>query len=86
MKRLVAWLAGLAGGILAYRKFRRKPAPAPPVAPAEELRAKLAEARAAAPPLEPLAAEPVEPDADERRRAVHEQGRQAIDEMRRSPD
>ena len=85
MKRLVAWLAGLAGGILAYRKFRRKPEPAPPVAPAEELRAKLAEARAAAPPAEPEQAA-AEPDVDERRRAVHEQGRQAIDEMRQSPD
>ena len=80
MKRLTAWLAGLAGGAAAYRVFRRQPpvlepTPAGPD-PAEELKAKLAEARAAE-------AEPPEADLDveARRRAVHERGRAAIDEM-----
>ena len=86
MRRFNAWLAGLAGGLAAYRLFR-KPAPAPaPVAPpppepdpAEALRAKLAEAKAAE-------AEPPPADPDARRRSVHEQARAAIDEMRVSDD
>src|SRR6266516_5544331 len=52
MKRLYAWLAGVAGGMAAYRLFRRRPQPRPrrepvPEDPAAELKAKLAEARAA---------------------------------------
>ena len=47
----------------------------------EELREKLAQARA--PEEEPSPPEPVEPaDPAERRRAVHEQGKAALDEMR----
>jgi hypothetical protein len=76
VKRLTAWLAGVAGGLAAYRLFKR-PAPAavaPPAPdPAEALRAKLAETKAAPEP------EPADPDA--RRRSVHEQARAAIDEM-----
>jgi hypothetical protein len=92
MRRLFAWLAGAAGGLAAYRALRRRP---PQLAPAdtraEELRARLAEARNAGDDAaEPEAGEvTVEPAVDEaapvdpeaRRRAVHEQARGAIDEM-----
>ena len=95
MKRLTAWLAGAAGGLAAYRLLRRSPQPAPepppePPAAAEdgpdpraaELRARLdAAGREEAP--EPPAEEPQTPD--ERRRAVHEQARSALDEMRDGP-
>ena len=55
MRRLYAWLAGLAGGVAAYRTFRRAPAPTPAEVPdvaaaderAAELKARLAAARAA---------------------------------------
>ncbi len=81
MKRLYAWLAGLAGGAAVYRVFRRRPHVDPPVAardPANELKAKLAEARAgdATPPDPDL-----DPDVDARRRSVHDRARDAIDEM-----
>ena len=78
MKRLLTWVAGAAGGVAAYRAATRRkaePAPAvgPEVDPAQELRAKLAETRA----------EERMPDGpDDRRRAVHDQARAAIDEMR----
>ena len=93
MKRLYAWLAGLAGGAAVYRAFRRTPRPRPATAdPADELKAKLAEARAAGddrdefeagetPIDEALDAAP-DPDVASRRRTVHEQARAAIDEMR----
>jgi hypothetical protein len=88
MKRLYAWLAGVAGGIAAYRAFRRRPAPAPvapPDARADELKAKLAEARGAGERAEEAEAVDTpadDADPDARRRSVHEQGRAAIDEMR----
>ena len=79
MKRLTAWLTGVAGGLAAYRAFKRAPQPVVSEPdPADELRAKLAEAKAAEP--EPAAEEPDDPEA--RRRAVHERGRAAIDQMR----
>ena len=86
MKRLYAWLAGLAGGAAAYRVFRRQPRAEPPVAtpdPAEELKAKLAEARAG----DEQRSDP-DPDVDARRRSVHDRAREAIDEMQaaESPD
>jgi hypothetical protein len=82
VKRLTAWLTGVAGGVAAARIFRRKPTPLPAHAPdpAEALRAKLAETKTAAPPEPEPAADPDDPDA--RRRAVHERGRAAVDEMR----
>jgi hypothetical protein len=77
----LAWLlggAGLAGAF--YALTRRRPQPAAPVdSRAEELRQKLAESRA-------VAAEPDEKPGDvaEKRRAVHERGRAAAEEMRGS--
>jgi hypothetical protein len=89
MRRLFAWLAGTVGGVAAYRALRRRPAgPQPQAEPAEALRAKLAEARAAGDDREefeagetPVDAAP-DPDPTARRRSVHEQARAAIDEMR----
>jgi len=84
MRRLYAWLAGAAGGLAAYRAFRRRrpelePLPAQGPDPrADELRARLAEAHEGA---EEPAVEPELSDPDARRRAVHEQGRAALDEM-----
>ena len=80
MRRLTAWIGGVASGVVAYRFWRRHRAPdaAPePEAPAEpddraeELRAKLAETRVAEPEPaaeaaeEPPAAEQVEPEVEE---------------------
>jgi hypothetical protein len=69
MRRVTAWIGGVASGVVAYRFWRRRRAPdvAPePEAPpepddrAEELRAKLAETRDAAPepPAEAQVEEP----------------------------
>ncbi|HEY4412525.1 MAG TPA: hypothetical protein VGN06_05965 [Gaiellaceae bacterium] len=77
MRRLLTWIAGAAGGLAAYKAATRRTAEPEPIAaeadPAEELRARLAQAKAEEP-------EPQGPDA--RRRDVHEQARSAIDEMR----
>ena len=93
MRRLPAWLAGAAGALAAYRALARRrapaaPAPAPEPDPrAAELRARLAEARAAGDDRDEFEAgetpvdEAVALDPDARRREVHEQGRAAIDEM-----
>jgi len=91
MRRLAGWIGGAVWGFVAYRLWRRRRQPAVASAPtaeesdarAEELRAKLAEARAGE---EPAPAEPGEdPESvEERRRRVHEEGRAAIDEMRDS--
>ena len=98
MRRLFAWLAGAAGGAAAVEALRRRqarPAPAAPVEPAgpdpraEELRAKLARTTAEPAVEEPEAApEPEVPadDPQERRRRVHESGRSALDEIRRTDD
>ena len=91
MKRLVAWVGGVAGGIAAYRLLKRppEPAPAPEGAddPAEELKAKLAESRVAEPAVEEAPAEPEvagpEPESPEdRRQRVHEEGRATLDDMK----
>ncbi len=96
MRRPTAWIAGVAGGVVAYRFWRRRPRasdPQPTAEPspepsaeeaderADELRAKLAETRESD---EPSPAEPDEPPeaVDERRQRVHEEGRAALDEMR----
>jgi hypothetical protein len=79
VKRLLAAAAALLG--IAYFK-RKRPGQADP---ADELRAKLAQARDADDRDEFEAGEtPVDeaPDPDERRRAVHEDARRTIDELR----
>jgi len=88
MRRLTAWIGGVAGGVVAYRFWRRRPQAAAEPSPeptteqqddrADELRAKLAETRAAD---EPSPAEPPEA-VEERRRLVHEEGRATLDEMK----
>ncbi len=99
MRRLADWIGGIVWGIALYRLWKRwqseelepwaEPAAVEdPDDRVEELRAKLAETRAAEPappvPPSPPPAPPPAPDAtlDERRRRVHEEGRAAIDEMR----
>jgi hypothetical protein len=88
MRRIVGWVSGAVGGIVAYRLLRRRAAvppaavpEAPPVpdARAEELRAKLAETRAAEPVVEEPLAEPVveEPPTE---RAVEEPAAEAAAE------
>ena len=79
MKRLFGWLAGAVGAGAAYRALARRPATVAED-PADELRAKLAEARDVEPEPEPEPEGPLDPDA--RRRDVHEAGRAAIDELR----
>lgn len=93
----LAWIGGAALGAVAVARalVRRRPAPVPPSAPAvvdrraEELRAKLAEARSAADDRDEFEsgetpvdeAEPVAgPEA--RRREVHDAGRSAVERMR----
>jgi hypothetical protein len=97
MRRLTAWIGGVAGGIAAYRFFRRHPQPEPSSPEpaesdhrAEELRAKLAESRTVEPVVEEAPHEPApaeepaaEPESpEERRRRVHEEGRAALEEMK----
>jgi len=92
VRRLLTWVAGAAGGLAAYRAATHRTAePEPAVAeadPAEELRARLAAARAVEPPESeaepqpPPAQEPDPEDLDARRRSVHDQARSALDEMR----
>jgi hypothetical protein len=92
MRRLYTWLAGVAGGAAVYRVFRRHSGPVhEPDARADELRAKLAEARevgddrdsfeAGETPVDQVDV-PMTDDLDARRRSVHDQARAAIDEMR----
>ena len=80
-------------GAAAYRRLRRKPAPAVHVADvhAEELRAKLAASRVVVDDREEFEsaetpvdlAEDVAPNLGDRRRAVHDRGRHVAEEMRR---
>ena len=92
MRRLFAWVAGAAGGLAAYRALKG-PRPEPAAVRdtrAEELKARLAQARDAADDREEFeagevtvdAAEPLDPQA--RRAQVHEQGRATLDEMKNS--
>jgi hypothetical protein len=91
VKRLTAWLAGALGSAAVYRVLKRQPARAPAepdntgLDPADELKAKLAEARAAGDDRAEFESgeTPVDgvPDVDARRQSVHEQARAAIDEM-----
>lgn len=78
LKRLLALLAG-GLGIRALLLRRRRPAPIQ--APAEELRARLAESREAEAEPEPARAPDGTPDVATRRADVHERARQALDEL-----
>jgi hypothetical protein len=83
MSRFLAGV-GLATMFAWFFRRRRKPqTAAPPVDPAEELKQKLAESRAAEPESAPEPA-PEQPAAplDDRRQAVHDRARAAIDQMR----
>ncbi len=90
MRRLFAWVAGAAGGLAAYRALKGRRAEPEPAhdGRAEELKARLAQARDAVDDRDEFEAgevtvdeaEPLDPQA--RRAAVHEQGRAALDEMR----
>jgi hypothetical protein len=94
VKRLFAWVAGAAGGLAAYRAVKgRRPRPEPQAGPdarAEELKARLQQAREVAGDRDSAdlpvdGAEPLDPelpDPGARRAQVHEQGRAALDEMR----
>jgi hypothetical protein len=80
------------GAVWRRRRRRGKPdelAASSEPDPAEELRAKLAESKAAAPGDAPEPAEPVAPegngspiDPEVRRRAVHERARASIDDLK----
>jgi hypothetical protein len=95
MRARIAWLAGAAGaGVAVYRKLRRVPAPAEDPR-AEELRRKLDESRTIVEEREEFEGgeTPVdevtgpEAEVEDRRKAVHERGRAAAEEMREpSPD
>jgi hypothetical protein len=82
----------VAGGVVAYRFWKRRPPEAaedPSAMPTadepdervDELRAKLAESRESD---EPSPVEPGEPEeaVEERRQRVHDEGRAALDEMK----
>jgi hypothetical protein len=91
MRRLTAWIGGVAAGVVAYRFWHRRPQAAAEPSPeptteeqddrADELRAKLAESRAEDEPSPPEPEEPSEA-VEERRRRVHEEGRAALDDMK----
>ena len=72
MKRLLALLVG---GLGIRALLRRRGRPVPDSAPAEELRAKLAETKTEPEP-------PPAPDVDARRADVHERARQAIEDLK----
>ena len=77
MKRILALLLGGFGLFALLRRRRHRAASVP--SPAEELRSKLAESRAAGESEEP---EPqLEADLEARRREVHDRARGAIDEL-----
>jgi hypothetical protein len=92
MRPRTAWLGALGvAGAAVYRALRRQPPPQPAADPrAEELRRKLDESRSLVDEREEFeAAEtPVDQadagDVAERREAVHERGRAAAEQMRRS--
>jgi hypothetical protein len=87
MRARTAWLGaiGVAGAAI-VRALRRKQVSVPAPDPrAEELRQKLEESRAVVGEREEFesAETPVdEADADDRRRAIHERGRAAAEQMR----
>jgi hypothetical protein len=75
---LIALLLG-GFGLGAYLRRRRRRHPEPEFTPADELRSKLAETRAAEDPAAPE--QGLETELEERRREVHERARGAIDDL-----
>jgi hypothetical protein len=95
MRRVLAWIAG-GLGLAALLRLRRRAATVsdrPDTDPAEALRAKLEQARAAADDRDEFDAAEGQPvdeveqprSIEERRRAIHEQAQRALGEMQR-PD
>ena len=95
MRKLLGWMAGLAGIAALAKLVHARPRTVPPLAtaepalddPAEELRRKLAEARAASPDRAGEAGSAAAPDVperslEERRADVHARAQDAIDAMR----
>jgi hypothetical protein len=92
MKRMLAWLGGALGvvALLRLRRRRAELSPAPVADPADELKRKLEEARAAADDRDDFDAaegqpvDEIEPTRSlaERRQAVHEKAREALGEMK----
>jgi hypothetical protein len=94
-RRLAFLTGGVALGVAAvWRTVRRKPRPASESDPrADELRARLDESRAVVDDREEFEgaettvdAVDAVPDTEERRRAVHAEGRAAVDKMRGSKE
>lgn len=95
MRRVLTWLAGLAGIAALARLFSRRSEATPPAVapasveiaadPAAELRRRLAESRGDEPPetdQETDQAPPAEPlSLDERRARVHERAKETLDRM-----
>jgi hypothetical protein len=83
--RLLALAALVLGLALLFGRRRRRSAPAPAVSPeADELRARLAESRAAEEAVqdaEPDEPEPPAGELDGRRAEVHERARRALGEL-----
>jgi hypothetical protein len=80
VNRRFAWLGGAVGAFAVWRWFRRKRTADPAPDPADTLRAKLDESRAAtAERDEPEQEAELDPDA--RRRSVHEQARARLDDL-----
>jgi hypothetical protein len=96
VRRGLAWIGGALGLAWLWRRLRRQgdaPAEAQPD-PAEELRARLDEARATADDRDEFDAAEGQPldevgqpqSLEERRRAIHEKAEQALDEMKKPPE
>jgi hypothetical protein len=92
MGRALAWLGGAFGLAALWRFLRRPPAPQRArVDPAEELRARLEQAREATDDRDDFDAAEGQPvdeveqprSIEERRRAVHDKAQQALGEMNR---
>jgi hypothetical protein len=93
MRRVLAGLGGAFGLAALWRFLRRPPGPQPArVDPAEELRARLEQAREATDDRDDFDAAEGQPvdeveqprSIEERRQAIHEKAQQALGEMNRS--